>query len=319
MATLALTNDEIYQELGYLAGISRDNSDWDATTQADMDRVVRSGRRRFLSAYKWNFLEAEGIIVTAVPFTDGTITIAAGVVTFAGGPTVPTNATDFVLAPTDGGVYTIASYDSTTQITLDDTSLTNAVADGDYNLYQIRYDLPSGFGGWEGPVSIGNHNGRTMNETRNLPDFTLKAFANMERVRTGEPRMFSVNHTVDTETAIATYQMTIFPLPDAVYTINYKYRIAPGDTLAMSETAVVSNPVFTECYKESILAAAEVMIFDQPGTHSERFEALLQEAVQADKQMKGVRHGRPRRAGRGLPKNYDLIVGTVDFSDQEIT
>ena len=316
MASLGLTNDEIYSELGYLVGISRDNGDWDSVTQADMNRVLRSGRRRFLSASKWNFLKAEYIIPIVAPYAVGTHTTAAGVVTLPTA-TVPTDGLDYVFAPASGGVYSIASRESGTQITLDDTSLTIATAET-YNLYKIRYDLPSNFGGWEGPVSVGNHNGRTMNEVRNLPDFTLRSFANMSRVRTGEPRLFSMTRSQDAETAIATYQMTLFPLPDQAYTISTQYRIAPGDTLELAETAIISNPVFSECYKEAILSAAEVMVFDQPGIHTERYQELLQEAIILDRSMSGVRRGRPRHAGRGVPRNYDLIVGTVDFSDQEI-
>lgn len=318
MSTLAITNSEIYAELGFLLGISRDYDEWDTQTQGDMDRVLRSGRRRFFSARAWKFLQQPLVISIIGPFQEDSITIAAGVVTKTAGTDFPTDATNYVLAPASGGVYAIASRASGTEITLEDTSLTVATADTEYNLYKIKYDLPSGFGGWEGPVTIENRDGRTINESRNFPDYVVRAFANLDRPITDEPRLFSLTSTVDEVTAIATYQLLIYPLPDEAYTLHSEIRIAPGDTLSEVDTTVISNPVFTECYKECILAAAEVTWFDRPKAHSERFKVLLQEAIRIDNAMAGVRHGRPRNRNVRRTKDYELIVGTVDFSDQII-
>jgi len=317
MATLALTNAELYAELGRMLGIGRLYAGWDATTQADVDRIVRSGRRRFFSANNWKFLKADLPIAVLAPVTTGTVTIVAGVVTFAGGPTVPTDAdTNWVFAPEGGGVYSIASYDSTTQITLNDTSVA-ADALSTYSLYKIKYDLPAAFGGWEGPITLENYNGGQINESRNFPDYVLRAFANRQTARTGKPELYSVIGTADTETAINTYQLQLYPLPDAAYTIHTRYKINAGDTLDAAESAISADPVFTECYKESILAAGEVIAWGQPGSHTGRFQELLVEAVRQDNAMAGIRYGRPRTNTNGRSRYYDLIVGTVDMSGQE--
>ena len=318
MSTLAITNSEIYAELGFLLGISRTFSDWDTQTQGDMNRVLRSGRRRFFSARAWKFLQQPLVIPILGPFQEETITIAAGVVTKTAGTAWPTDATNYVLSPGGGGVYAIASRTSDTEIILEDTTVANAVADGDYNLYKIKYDLPSGFGGWEGPITLENANGLTINESRNFPDYVVRAFANLDRPITDTPRLFSLTSTTDAVTAIATYQLLIYPLPDEDYTLHTEIRIAPGDTLTEADSVVITNPVFTECYKECILAAAEVTWFDRPKAHSERFKALLKEAIRIDNAMAGVRHGRPRNRNIRRTRDYELIVGTVDFSDQII-
>jgi hypothetical protein len=305
MATLALTNDELYSEIGRCLGISRDNGTWGTDTQADVDRIVRSGRRRFFSANNWKFLVTDTKFSILEPFTDGTVTVVAGVVTFAGSPTVPTDTVNYVFAPQGGGVYEVASYDSTTQITLSDTSV-SADALSTYSLYKIIYDLPTGFGGWEGPFVVENYNGGQINESRNFPEYVLRAFANRETARTGRPELFSIVSTPDSETAIATHQVRIYPLPDQAYIVSGRYKIHAGDTLDAAESAISADPVFTECYKESILAACEIIAFGQPGSHSARFVELLREAVRQDNAMANIRYGRPRKNSRGRNRYYDL-------------
>lgn len=318
MATLSLTNEELYAELGRLLGISRVVGDWDATTTADIDRIVRSGRRRFFSASNWKFLKDDLTIIVPAPLTTGTVTIVDGVVTFAGGLTIPTDAAEnYLFEPQGGGVYNIASYDSATQITLDDTSV-DADALSTFTLYKFKYNLPAAFGGWEGPISLENYDGRLLNESRNFPEYVLRAFANRNISRTGKPELFTVVSTVDAETAIATHQLQIYPLPDADYVLKSRYKINAGDTLDAADTAISADPVFTECYKESVLAAAEVIAFGNPGSHTIRFQELLGEAVRQDNAMAGIRHGRPRRGTPGRSRYHDLIVGTVDLSGQQI-
>ncbi len=319
MATLALTNAELYAEIGQVLGISRLRADWDtATTQGDVDRMIRSGRRRFFSAHNWRFLHENLTIVTQAPITAGTTTIVAGAVTLTTAWSDFANFADYLFAPSGGGAYSIASSPTPTNttFTLDDTTI-NEDALSTYNLYRIAYDLPAAFGGWQGPITIEDYDGRTLNESRNFPEYTLRMFENRRTVRTDIPSLFTVRSTPDSETAIATHQLVLYPLPDEVYVLESRYRISAGDTLALSESAISADPVFTECYKESVLAAVEVIAFGQPGAHSARFKELLVEAVRQDNAMAGVRHGRPRRSSRRLPRNYELIVGTVDLSGQE--
>jgi len=316
MATLALSNAELFAELGRLLGISRTAADWDTVTAADVDRIVRSGRRRFFSAHNWKFLVNDLSITIAAPIETGTIEIVAGVVTLTGA-TWPATMSNYVLAPDSGGVYNHLTRDSDTQLTMEDTTV-DVDALSDYALYQVLYDLPAAFGGWEGPVCVENYNDYRLNESRNLPEYVLRAFANRQTARTGRPELFSVVSTTDAETAIATFQLRIFPLPDQVYPLSTRYKISAGDTLDLAESAISCDPVFTECYKESVLAAGEVIAFGQPGSHTMRFQELLKEAVKQDNAIRGIRYGRPRRGSRQRNQYYDLLTGTVDMSSQEI-
>jgi hypothetical protein len=317
MATLALTNAELYSEVGRMLGISRTYTDWDAVTLADVNRIIRSGRRRFFSANNWKFLVQDLAITVAAPITTGTVTIVSGVVTFVGAAALPASlVSDYLFAPEGGGVFSIATRTDDTNCILTDTDDEHdAAALTTFKLYQVKYDLPSTFGGWEGPISLENYTGHRLNESRNFPDYVLRAFAGRHNARTGKPEIFAVTTSTDEETAIATKQLSIYPLPDQMYILNTQYKIMAGDTLGGLVTAVASDPVFSECYKESVLAAGEVIAFGQPGAHTMRFQELLVEAVRQDNAMSGVRYGRPRRSTYGRSRYYDLIVGTVDMSD----
>jgi len=316
MATLALTNAELYAEMGRVLGINRTYGNWDAVTQADVDRIVRSGRRRFFSANNWKFLREELPITVVAPITTGTVTIVDGVVTFAGAAALPATVANYKFAPQGGGVYDIASRGGDTTMTLTDTTV-DADALSTFSLYQYKYDLPAAFGGWVGPIALENYAEYYLNESRNFPDYVLRAFQNRQTARTGKPELFAVTSTTDAETAIATHQLTIYPLPDQLYVLRSRYKINAGDTLDLADSAVSADPVFAECYKESVLAAAEIIGFGQPGAHTQQYATLLAEAVKKDNAMAGTRYARPRRSGRRRSRYYELITGTVDMSGQE--
>lgn len=315
MATLALTNLEIKSEVGRLLGISRTPGSWDSVTEADVDRIIRSGRRRFFSAARWKFLVQNQEITLPAAISTGTVTIVSGVVTLVGA-TWPATVANYRFEPEGGGAYLIASRDSDTEITLNDTTV-DADALSTYELHQVLHDLPTAFGGWEGPITLENYNGNQLNESRNFPEFVIRAFGNRLTVRTGRPELFSVVSTTDSETAVASHQLSIYPFVDKLYSLNTRYRISAGDTLDLADSAAISDPTFSECYKESILAAAEVIAFGQPGAHAARFAELLVEAVRHDNAMAGIRYGRPRQLSGRRSQYHNLITATVDMSGQE--
>lgn len=307
MASLNLTNDEIKAALGHFLGISRDPDDWDAITVADTNRIIRAGRRRFFSAANWNFLNQDLPIITEAPQSTGTIEIVAGVVTLTGS-TWPTDATLWVLKPDNGGVYTINTRDSGTQLTLHDTSV-NADALSTYVLYKVTYELPAGFGGWEGPITIGND--IYVRESRNFPEYLVRSVAGHRRARAGRPELFTVTSNPDSETGIPEYFFQLYPLPDAVYVLNTRYKVAPGDTLSLDDDVPTTHSVFAEAMLEAILAAAEVIAFDAPGAHTMRYTELIQEAKGIDGRMPGIRLGTPRNGRNRHNKLRTLIDAPV--------
>ena len=229
MASLGITNTEIKANMATILAVSRDPNEWDADTIADADRFIREGRRRLFDAHDWYFLKKDETFVTVVPVDTGTVTATAGLVTVAAGPTLPTDlATNYLFSPTTaGGLYGIASQAGVT-FTLNDTSLTIAVAE-DYNLYKYRYDMPSNFAAWLDPIRIENRDKFVwLNEYHTIPEYTLNRVKREGTIRTGEPEDFAVAQIVNSETGTPSMFLEVYPLPVAAHILSGRMRITPG-------------------------------------------------------------------------------------------
>lgn len=312
MATLSLTNDEVYGHLGFFLSISRNPDDWDDQTEEDVQRIIRSGKRKFFGAHNWGWLEQAFTVVTLAPQTTGTIAIVNGVVTLTGATFATDLVANYVIVPDGGGVYKFASRTSTTVATLYDTSV-NVDALSTYALYKVNYAMPANFGGWLDPIT--RENNTCVHEMATIPEWEVRAFANRNTVREGAPEAFSVSQfQADEETGIPTYYLTVYPLPNAVHILYSRIRIQPGDTLDMDNDVSIVHPVFAECLLEAILAAAEVHANDTKGVHADRFTEILVDAVKKDNAMRGTRSLKPRDPMVRDP-NFQLLVAPVEYNE----
>lgn len=311
MPSLGLTTDEIKGALGHYVGVSRTVANWDADVTADMNRIIRGGMRKFYSAHNWTFLEQPLKIVTTAPQTTGTIAIANGVVTLTGSTWPSALVAEYRLAPSGGGLYEFSVRTSGTVATLLDTSVTLA-AGATYTLYRVNYPMGTNFAGWLDPVT--RENDTIVREMATLPEWEVRAIGDVTRLRKGEPEVFSVTQQLaDTNIAVATYYVRVFPLPDAVYVLSSRIRIQPSDVLAETGSTVIMNPVFSECLLEAILCTAEMFVNDTAGVHAARWQALLADAVKKDQSMRGTRTLKPRDALQRDPLYY-LKTAAVEYN-----
>lgn len=308
MASLSIDNDEIYARLAMQMGINRDNGEWSPTSQADADRIIRSGRRKLFSAHDWSFLEIEHDINILEPQDTGTVEVVAGVVTLTGA-TFPTDAVGQHIA-IDGSIYRIGVYTDTTHVTLENTSV-DVDALTEYKLYFTRYSLPANFSAIVGPVTIENSEVvAEMQELPVLPEHQVRGLASNRNAFSARPSAFAVFHTVDEETGIASHHVNVYPLPDENYLATMRVRVLPGDSL--SEDGDVCGGEYAEILLEAILAACEQLYNDAPGLHTELFSKMLPDYIRKDKVAQGVRRLKPRGPNRGYPRNYQLIVAPID-------
>lgn len=316
MASLGLSNTEIKANLAMVMGISR-NEDltdfgWDDQTIADVERIIRSGRRKFIAAYDWSFLTEEFVINVITPEESSTVTIVNGVVTRAAG-TWNSLAAGQRLA-VGGSVYHVSTRDSNTQLTLFDTSV-NEAAGTAYKLYFTRYALPAAFAAFISPVRIENsRDGVDLREMAVLPDYSVQSFLSRQAAISRRPEAFCVSSVMtNNETGMPTYFLELYPLPDQAYVVKTDIRLNPGDSL--SETGEIFHASFSELMQEAILAAGEAMYNGDPqGPHNKEFERMLPDYIRKDKVAAGVRRLPARTDGirRNFPRNYELIVGEVD-------
>lgn len=296
MSTLAITNAEVYGNIGTVLGISGTYASWPERTQDDADRIIRAGRRKTFMAHNWSFLEQYYNIVTT-PVATVTGVCVNGVITTSGS-TIPASLTgNYKAAPqTDGGLYDISAQSGTivgSTITLVNTAAANDFASQTVNLYQYRYALPSNFASFVEPVVVENWQDNVqLCEYGLLPEFQFRGTLNKTNVITGAPEIFSVTHDVASETGIFSPYLLVYPLMEDSYTLKCKLRIQPGDALA--ENAEVFHPIFSELLLEGILAQAEIMYGKQPQVHVGLFAELLPAAIKVDKQMRGRQTILPR-------------------------
>ena len=312
MPTLAINNAEIKESLALILGANRDEGEWDDQIFADVNRVIRAGRRKFFMASDWSFLESNIQFVTEAPLTltgscvNGTITITAG--------TVPDPAIGYykVAPQTDGNVYDIAS-SFPTSIVLVDTSVT--FTDQSIILYRYAYDLPTNFSAFIDPVVVENNadDSTQLSEYATLPDFQVTGSLNRNRIVTGFPEIFATTQAVDAETGDFSFFLLVYPFPAAAttYVIKSRIRIYPGD--ALDEPGDIFHPVFSELMSEAIYAQAEIMFKGQPGVHTQLFGSLLPAAIKRDREMRGVRRLLPRANTSLLSPNAEIRRAEITF------
>lgn len=296
MSTLAITNDEIYGNIGTILGIAGAFADWPSRVQDDAGRIIRAGRRKMFMAYNWSFLEQYYPIVTS-PSTTVTGSCSNGVITVTAGSIPSTMAGNYKIYPqTNGGLYDVVSQTVST-ITLVDTSAANDFASQTITLYRYRYPLPSNFASFDGPVVVENWQTSTqLSEYATLPEFQLRGVLNSVNTVAGPPEVFAVTHDVTSETGVFTPYLLVYPLLTTAYTLKTKIRIQPGDSL--DEAGTVFPAIFSELLQEAILAQAEIMYCKQPQVHVPLFGELLPAAIKVDKQMRGTRTLLPREMSR---------------------
>jgi len=228
VASLSITLGEIKKNLAMILGIDRTVANWDTVLTEDVDRIIRAGRRKFVSANPkgWKFLEQHLVVLTAAPATTGTITVVDGVVTLAGS-TFPTDLVDnYLLEPETGGLYQIVTRTDSTHAILKDTSL-DVAALSTYTLHKYRYPFASNFGGFKGPVTTARNT--ELQEAAVLPDYELRALRSYTTVQTGTPKLFTVSRRIaDEDVALPEWYLEFWPLADDVYEIHADMRIHLG-------------------------------------------------------------------------------------------
>lgn len=280
-STLSVIYADLVRELErYLRIATGSETTW-------IDDLLRTGLRRFYTAYDWKFLRITATLTTQAPYETGTVAIAAGVVTLTGG-TFPAWAASGVLV-LDNVTYEVSTRDSGTQVTLEDTSVTVAAGES-YVLAQYAYTLPDDFGQLLPPMTY--HPG--LNEAYRQIELADERDVRVGRMYQDEvdpPCVVAVRPKTFTATTGQRFEAVFFPLPDATYQLTYRYRAHP-DKVATTHYPR-GGMLHAETVRLAVLAAAELSRLDTPGA----YEALYQEQLKVSIQRENEMHA-PDRLGR---------------------
>lgn len=302
MTSTNVTYSILQERVGhYLFGI---RSSFSSDQQDDIEDCLNDGLRRVYGAHDWSFLRPVADVSTTAPYATGTITIASGVVTLTGG-TFPSWAASGVLEVNDN-YYSVDSRDSNTQITLDDTSVTDATA-STYRLARPEIELDAAFDAvandsdltyypspdyWYPPVKW-RHDATIRQLEGNNPEFDRPVFYSVRTV-TFDP-------TVGSRKVLAMY-----PTPDQAYTLRVPMILRPV-LLDSTNIYAIGGEVLSQVMLEACLAAAEHNYEEREHVHEKRFMELIGMAIQADQERSSPTSLGPDIGDRGR-------FGVVDYA-----
>ena len=231
------------------------------------------------------------------PYSTGTVTVAAGVVT-GSGTNFPAWAADAELI-VDGVSYPVATRNSGTSLTLEDTSVA-AAAGSSFTLIQIDYVLPELFGGFLGDL--------VLNKTNTALGYTLERGSKEELLSlqksgvadfASQPCRFAIFTRDQTGESDQRSLLTVWPLPDNGYTLSGFYIINPYRLTSALPYPMGGLPL-SECLREACLAAAELEFMGTAGIHMQLFMNRLRAAVSFDRQANN-----PGILGQNLDQSYE--------------
>lgn len=309
-STLTLKRDDLLRAVGNMLGRGVDITNWDDadfTTRVNM--CVDIGCRwvyepellpNEAQVHIWSFMKPKLMsFALTQPYSTGTITIAAGVVT-GSGTNFPAWAADGELV-VNGVSYSVALRTSGTSLTLDNTAVT-AAAGTKYTLQQIDYVLPDLFGGFEGDLYL-NQNSTTLGYSlqraskEELLSFQKSGIADYA----SQPVRFAVFAADQTGATDQKWLMTVWPAPDAAYTISGFYVINPYRLTSALPYPMGGLPL-SECLREAVLGAAEIEFNGAAGIHVQMFQRRLQAAISYDRQVSN-----PGNLGYNGDSSYDKL------------
>ncbi len=321
-STLAIAYTELRQEIGYEIGAGRTAGSWSSTQSSNIDQIVKRGLRLFYkhppipgaSNHQWRFLRP----VTTIAVWPAFAASASRLVdTSADTVTADTGTTFYAsmltkaihLGSTD---YTITAVGATTLTVTPDPN-----AEGDNIQWSMTsdgsYQLPDGFGGLIGkPVFSGE-------ETQHGPLPIIGEHQIYERQQrstdAGRPTAVALRPRLQSTITASVgqrWELLVDPIPDAVYTLKYRYQILP-DNISSGVAFALGGAAHASTILEACLAAAELMLNGGYGPHYGEFLTQLASSIEYDRTLYATDDfGYNGDASDGRVRDSDIHYVTVN-------
>ena len=281
--TLSISYEQLQKEVANVLGFGM--SGWDDDELAMMDRYIQSGLRMFYSpaaldgkSHQWSFMRPVTEMTTTEPYSTGTIEVASGVVTLTGGTFPAWSAQgDFVA---NSKVYSVATRDSDTQVTLDDTSVT--IASGTtYEMRRYAYDLPDDWGGIDGTMTYQPGADAIRVPIRRVDENEIRKHRQYDNV-TSWPQAYAIRVKAYDATVGTRYEVLLHPSADQAYTLVYKYKANPNDLSKTNKYPLGGFP-HAETIKAACLAAVERESDEVNGPRQAYYMERLQASISIDR------------------------------------
>lgn len=307
-STLTLKRDDLRRAIGNMLGRGIDLTAWDDPDFASrVDICVDIGCRwvyepeilpNETQVHIWSFMQPQlASFALTQPYSTGTISVTAGVVT-GSGTNFPAWAAAGEIVFQDQS-YSVATRTNGTSLTLDDTSV-NAPAGTTYTLQQTSYVLPDLFGGFMGDLYL-NQQPNTLGYSlaRSTKDELLSLQRSNIADFSAQPVKFAVYPQEQTGVADQKWLLTVWPLPDSSYTLTGYYIVNPYRLTSALPYPMGGLPL-SECLRSAVLAAAEIEFFGEARIHNQTFRLRLQSAISFDRQR-----ANPGNLGKNVDRSHE--------------
>jgi hypothetical protein len=107
---------------------------------------------------------------------------------------------------------------------------------------------------------------------------------------TSRPKYAAVRYKQAVGSHGQTQELLLWPIPDAAYTLTYRYEAYSGK-LSAQNPCPLGGARYAELVTESCLAIAEQRANDEKGIHTERFFSLLASGIAMDRRSGGRFYG----------------------------
>jgi hypothetical protein len=326
-STLTLGYGDLASEVALYLGYGTDYTAWSTNQTAEVDRIVQTGYRRFLTAsvaakpYLWSFLTPDTTLtiwptttakVSGAPTYDGVAYSTVTATTAVFYPTMPGKA--FVFA-TSGTSYTIHGYTSATVITVTGNASGETSGDSFTITADGNYDCPDDFGGMYGRFNFGADQAWSPIEER--------ACNQISALRTGytgtsAPRYFAVQVKPFVQTTGQRWEWMFFPAPDTAYTLNYMYNVLAQSLHRTLRPYPLGGMEHGETIKQCCLAQAELSQMRIAGDHCGLEQRMLAAAIRRDAERMGPktlgRMGDPTGRNQGFPGGAQSYASYVTYN-----
>lgn len=277
--TMLASYSSLLERVGHFLFGIRSGFSSDQTT--DIEDCIHDGLNEVYSAHSWSFFRPVKELTTTAPYSTGTITIASGVVTLSGG-TFPSWAANGVLE-LDDEYYDVDTRDGDTQITLEDTSVTEATSSS-YELGRHEYDMPTGF-----EDIAGNELHYEPGQSDFYPPIRRRHDSQIRSWRQDDPYndrpiYFSVRTAEFDPTVGSRRNLVLYPTPDAAYVIKVPMYLRWTMIDSTNEYPVGGERI-SQLILEACLAAAEDNFDEENKRHRDRYEKLLPSAIAMDMEI----------------------------------
>lgn len=147
------------------------------------------------------------------------------------------------------------------------------------------YDLPDDFSGVIIEDSLTMGVAAANRRLTKIDAAELRALQSLDD-QSGEPVYYAVRVKAHAPTTGMRYEALFYPTPNAAFTVLYNYVIAP-DVITSVNIYPLGGAAYSECILQSILAAAEEKMDDDPqGVHQTRYIDQLAACIRLDNENK---------------------------------